>query len=511
MTTTVDGDAPGARAVRAAVDRAERGADPSRWPDKLPVSQRLELLLDPGSWVEDGLLANAQADGLPADGVRTGVGRVDGRRVAVIAHDFAVKAGSWGRLTCEKQIRILERADRDLLPVVYLVDSAGGRLTDQLGFFSDRRGASRIFQLQVALSGRVPQICCLHGPSAAGGAYMPAFTDWVGMVEGNASMYLASPRVAEKVTGEHTTLEEMGGALMHATVSGCGDEVFASDWEAIAAARLLLSYLPDSWQERPRDAAAAAPARQDWEGAIPADEAAGYDVRDVIDRLVDGGSFFEVKSRWAQEMVVGLARLDGHVVGLVANQPLVRSGAIFVDSADKAARFITLCDAFNIPLLFLHDGPGFMVGVAVERQGIIRHGAKMITAMASAEVPKLSVILRKSYAAGYYAMCAPGFEPRASIALPTATIGPMAAEASVNAMYAKKIAEIADPDERAAYIAERTDEQRADIDLLRVASELVVDAVVEPERLRAELVVRLADAAGWSRGPQRRHHHVSPV
>jgi len=512
VTTTADGDAaPGARAVRAAVDRAERGADPSRWPDKLPVSQRLELLLDPGSWVEDGLLANAQADGLPADGVRTGVGRVDGRRVAVIAHDFAVKAGSWGRLTCEKQIRILERADRDLLPVVYLVDSAGGRLTDQLGFFSDRRGASRIFQLQVALSGRVPQICCLHGPSAAGGAYMPAFTDWVGMVEGNASMYLASPRVAEKVTGEHTTLEEMGGALMHATVSGCGDEVFASDWEAIAAARLLLSYLPDSWQERPRDAAAAAPARQDWEGAIPADEAAGYDVRDVIDRLVDGGSFFEVKSRWAQEMVVGLARLDGHVVGLVANQPLVRSGAIFVDSADKAARFITLCDAFNIPLLFLHDVPGFMVGVAVERQGIIRHGAKMITAMASAEVPKLSVILRKSYAAGYYAMCAPGFEPRASIALPTATIGPMAAEASVNAMYAKKIAEIADPDERAAYIAERTDEQRADIDLLRVASELVVDAVVEPERLRAELVVRLADAAGWSRGPQRRHHHVSPV
>ena len=512
MTTTADGDAaPGARAVRAAVDRAERGADPSRWPDKLPVSQRLELLLDPGSWVEDGLLANAQADGLPADGVRTGVGRVDGRRVAVIAHDFAVKAGSWGRLTCEKQIRILERADRDLLPVVYLVDSAGGRLTDQLGFFSDRRGASRIFQLQVALSGRVPQICCLHGPSAAGGAYMPAFTDWVGMVEGNASMYLASPRVAEKVTGEHTTLEEMGGALMHATVSGCGDEVFASDWEAIAAARLLLSYLPDSWQDRPRDAAAAAPARQDWEGAIPADEAAGYDVRDVIDRLVDGGSFFEVKSRWAQEMVVGLARLDGHVVGLVANQPLVRSGAIFVDSADKAARFITLCDAFNIPLLFLHDVPGFMVGVAVERQGIIRHGAKMITAMASAEVPKLSVILRKSYAAGYYAMCAPGFEPRASIALPTATIGPMAAEASVNAMYAKKIAEIADPDERAAYIAERTDEQRADIDLLRVASELVVDAVVEPERLRAELVVRLADAAGWSRGPQRRHHHVSPV
>ncbi len=501
----------GPRAVRAALQRAERGNDPSRWPDKLPVSERLALLLDPGSWVEDGLLANAQLEGHPADGVRTGVGRIEGRPVAVIAHDFAVKAGSWGRLTCEKQIRILERADRDLLPVVYLVDSAGGRLTDQLGFFSDRRGASRIFALQVALSGRVPQICCLHGPSAAGGAYMPAFTDWVGMVEGNASMYLASPRVAEKVTGERTTLEEMGGAVMHASVSGCGDEVFGSDWEAIAAARLLLSYLPDSWESRPRDTEPAAPEHTDWTEVIPADESAGYDVREVVERLVDAGSFFEIKSRWAEEMVVGLARLDGHVVGIVANQPQVRSGAIFVDSADKAARFITLCDAFNVPLFFLHDVPGFMVGVAVERQGIIRHGAKMITAMSSAQVPTFSVILRKTYAAGYYAMGAPGFEPRASIALPTATIGAMAAEASVNAMYAKKIAGIDDPDERAAYVAERTREQQADIDLLRVASELVVDAVVEPEDLRAELVRRLADAAGWSRGPQRRHHHVSPV
>jgi acetyl-CoA carboxylase carboxyltransferase component len=439
------------------------------------------------------------------------VGRIEGRKVAVIAHDFAVKAGSWGKLTCEKQIRILERADRDLLPVIYLVDSAGGRLTDQLGFFSDRRGASRIFQLQVALSGRVPQLCCLLGPSAAGGAYMPAFTDWVGMVDGNASMYLASPRVAEKVTGERTTLEEMGGAMMHATVSGCADEVFESDWEAIAAARLLLSYLPDNWQQRPAIAHPAEPVRTDWSGAIPADESTGYDILEVIDRLVDAESFFEIKARWAQEMVVGLGRLDGRVIGIVANQPQVRSGAIFVDSADKAARFITLCDAFNIPLMFLHDVPGFMVGVAVERQGIIRHGAKMITAMASAEVPKFSVILRKSYAAGYYAMCAPGFEPRASIALPTATIGPMAAEASVNAMYAKKIADIDDPDERGAYIRDRRAEQQADINLLGVASALVVDSVVEPEDLRTELIVRLADADNWSRAPHRRHHHVSPV
>ena len=242
--------------------RALSGGDPARWPDKMPVRDRLAVLFDPGTLVEDGVLASAADAALPADGVVTGVGRVTGRPVAVIAHDFTVKAGSWGALTCEKQIRILERADRDLLPVVYLVDSAGGRLTDQMGFFPGARGASAIFHRQIRLSGRVPQICCLHGPSAAGGAYMPAFCDWVGMVAGNASMYLASPRVAEKVTGERTTLEEMGGALMHASVSGCGDEVFDTDWEAVAAARLLLSYLPDDFRSpapavRPRPARAA--------------------------------------------------------------------------------------------------------------------------------------------------------------------------------------------------------------------------------------------------------------
>ncbi|WP_240157387.1 acyl-CoA carboxylase subunit beta [Pseudonocardia broussonetiae] len=532
MTRTVDG-AAAAEGVRAApvepageigadergVDEvvdatatALAGGDPARWPDKLPVRDRIAVLVDPGSFVEDGLLATAARDGaLPADGVITGVGRIEGRPVAVIAHDFTVKAGSWGELTCEKQIRILERADRDLLPVVYLVDSAGGRLTDQMGFFPGRRGASAIFQLQVKLSGRVPQLCCLHGPSAAGGAYMPAFCDWVGMVEGNASMYLASPRVAEKVTGERTTLEEMGGALMHAEVSGCGDEVFDEDWQAIAAARLLLSYLPDDFRSAPARATSREPERDDWDGLVPVDPNTAYDVRDVVDRLVDAGTFFEIKARWAQEMVTGLARLDGRVVGIVANQPMVRSGAIFVDSADKATRFMSLCDAFNVPLVFLQDVPGFMVGVEVERAGIIRHGAKMITAMASAEVPKYSVVLRKAYAAGFYAMCAPGFEPRATLALPTATIGPMGAQASVNAVYANKIAAIGDDDERAAFVAARTAEQQADINLLRMASELVVDAVVEPARLRAELVARMVDADRWTRSTGRRHHPISPV
>ena len=231
----------------------------------------------------------------------------------------------------------------------------------------------------------------------------------------------------------------------------------------------------------------------------------------MIARLVDEGSFFEIKPDWAPEIVVGFARLEGLVVGLVANQPQVRSGAIHVDSADKAARFVSLCDAFGVPLVFLQDVPGFMVGVAVERQGIIRHGAKMIAAMASAEVPKFTVVLRKAYAAGYYAMCAPGFEPRATLALPSAFIGAMGPEASVNAVYAGKIAAIEDDDERAAFVAARVEEHRAEVNLLRMGDELVVDAVVPGEELRGELVTRLRHADGWTRTPGRRHHLVSPV
>lgn len=510
--TEVAADAQTEEDILRIRDQAVAGLDTSRWPRKLPVRDRLRILLDPETWVEDGVLANARSAGLPADGVLTGVGRIEGRSVAVIAHDFTVKAGSWGELSCEKQVRILERADRDLLPVIYLVDSAGGRLNEQMGFFPGRRGAARIFHLQVALSGRVPQICCLLGPSAAGGAYMPAFCDWVGMVEGNASMYLASPRVAEMVTGEITTLEEMGGAVMHATVSGCGDEVFESDWEVIAAARLLFTYLPASFRHRAPAREAKPPAVATWPAdLISTDPSVAYDVREVVDRLVDDGSFFEIKARWGAEIVTGLARLDGRVIGVVGNQPCVRSGAIFVDSADKAAGFISLCDAFNIPIIFLQDVPGFMIGVAIERQGIIRHGAKMVMAMASAEVPRFTVVLRKAYAAGFYAMCSPGFEPRATLALPTATIGTMAAEASVNAMYANRIAQIQDSSKRAEFVAERVAEQRSEVNLLRMASDLVVDAVVEPEELRLELITRLEAADDWERSQDRRHHSVLRV
>ncbi len=491
--------------------QARLGGDRSRLGSKLPVRERLGLLLDEGSFVEDGLLASALDEGLPADAVIVGSGTVAGRPVGVVASDPTVKAGSWGRRTVEKQIRLLERADRDLLPVFYLVDSAGGRLTDQLGFHAGPRGAARIFHLQVRLSGRVPQICCLFGPSAAGGAYMPAFCDWVGMVDGNASMFLASPRIAKKAIGEDVTLEEMGGAGMHTSVSGMGDQLCADDAEAIAAAQQLFAYLPSSWQDKPPAAPPLAAASEDWEGVIPANHRAGYDVRGVVERVADAGSFFEVKARWAPELVTGFARVEGRAVGIVANQPAVRSGAIQVDSADKAARFISLCDAFNAPLLFLCDIPGFMIGSAVERQGIIRHGAKMVAAMSSAEVPRFCVVLRKAFAAGYYAMSSPGFEPRATIALEGAQIGAMAGAAAIHAAHANKVEAIADPAEREAFVAERVAAYEPELEAMRLASELLIDTVIPPTQLREELGRRLAAADGWQRRPPGRHHGAFPV
>ena len=487
------------------------GGDRSRLGTKLPVRERLDLLLDPGSFVEDGLLASMHAERLPADAVVTGTGTVEGRQVAVIAHDPTVKAGSWGPRTVEKQIRILERADRDLLPVFLLVDSAGGRLTEQVGFHPGPRGAARIFHLQVRLSGRVPQICCLFGPSAAGGAYMPAFADWVGMVDGNASMFLASPRIAEKAVGEVVSLEEMGGARMHTEVSGCGDALCADDADAIAQARRFFSYLPPSWERRPEPVAPRGPAATDWTDVIPENLRSAYEIGAVIERIVDDGSFFELKERWAREIVVGFARLEGEAIGVVASQPNVKTGAIQVASADKAARFISLCDCFNLPLVFLTDLPGFMIGSKVERQGIIRHGAKMIAAMASTQVPRVCVVIRKAFAAGYYAMSCPGFEPRATIALPGAQIGAMASEAAANAVSAKRLAAMESDAEREAFIAAHKAEFERDLDPVRLAGDLLVDAVVEPTELRRELAMRLRAAAEWRAPAPGRHHGNFPV
>ncbi|MCC5952415.1 MAG: acyl-CoA carboxylase subunit beta [Acidimicrobiia bacterium] len=497
--------------ARARAGNLARGAEKLAAQGKLFVRDRIDLLVDPGSFVEDGLLANNAADDLPADGVVTGVGTVDGRPVCVMANDPTVKAGSWGARTVEKIVRLTERALRESLPVFWLVDSAGARITDQVQLFPGPRGAGRIFYNQVKLSGKVPQICCLFGPSAAGGAYIPSFCDVVFMVDGNASMYLGSPRMAEKVIGEVTSLEEMGGARMHASVSGCGDNLAVDDQDAIEQAQAWFTYLPSSWRDAPPVYEATPPARELTADLVPAEESQGYDMATVIDALVDAESFFEVKPLFAPELICGLGLLDGHPVGIVANQPMVKGGVLFVDSADKAARFIWFCDAFNIPLVFLADVPGFMVGTQVERQGIIRHGAKMITAVSEATVPKVSVVVRKAYGAGLYAMSGPAFAPEATLALPTAKIAVMGPEAAVNAVFANKIAAIADEDERAAFVAEQQRIYTEDVDLMRLASELVVDAVVPFESLRAEVVARLQRAAGKDRHFSDRRHGVPPV
>lgn len=480
-------------------------------PRKLLVRERIDLLVDAGSFVEDAALANVLAADLPADGVVTGSGRIEDRPVCVIANDPMVKAGSWGARTVEKMVRVTEHALAHELPVFYLVDSAGARITDQVQLFPGRRGAGRIFYNQVRLSGKVPQICCLFGPSAAGGAYIPAFCDVVFMVEANASMYLGSPRMAEMVVGESVTLEEMGGARMHATVSGCGDNLVADDAEAIAEARAYFSYLPASWREAPPFEVARAPVRRLDRAMIPEEEAEGYDMGSVIEAIVDEGSFFELKPLFAPEVLIGWARLCGRSIGVVANNPVHKGGVLFRDSADKAARFIWCADAFNVPLLFLADVPGFMIGSVVEREGIIRHGAKMITAVSEATVPKISVIVRKAYGAGLYAMAGPAFEPDACIALPSAKIAVMGPEAAVNAVFAKKIAALGSDEERVRFVAEQRRIYEADVDLMRLASDLVVDAVVEPEQLRGELVARFSAASAKSRRFSDRHHGVPPV
>jgi acetyl-CoA carboxylase carboxyltransferase component len=479
---------------------------------KLPVRERVALLTDEGSFVEDALLANWDKEGLGADGVVTGTATVGGRPVALMANDPTVKAGSWGPKTVEKILRVQERALKLEIPMVYLVDSAGARITEQVQMFPGRRGAGRIFFNEVKMSGRVPQVCLLFGPSAAGGAYIPAFCDVVIMRSGNASMYLGSPRMAEMVIGETVTLEEMGGARMHTSKSGCGHFLAKTDEEAIETGRRYLNYMPTNWRKGPPAGDSVLPASDTpFDQIVPIDENQPFDMRELLDTLLDADSFTQVHERWAKELIVGYGRLDGEVIGVVANQPRQKGGVLFVDSADKAARFISTCNAFNIPLLFLADVPGFMIGTAVEKQGIIRHGAKMISAVSEATVPKISVIVRKAYGAGLYAMAGPAFEPDCCLALPNASIAVMGPQAAVNAVFFNQIQAIEDEDERETFVAAKRAEYAEGVDLLHLASEMVIDAVIEPETLRDELISRFARAGSRDRHFTERRNPITPA
>ena len=481
--------------------------------NKMFVRDRLKLLFDDGKYkLEDGRFANYEAGNLPADGVVTAIGTIGGQTVCVMANDSTIKAGSWGARTVEKIIRIQEMAQKLKVPMLYLVDSAGARITDQLEMFPNRRGAGRIFYNQVKMSGMVPQICLLFGPSAAGGAYIPAFCDIVIMVDGNASMYLGSPRMAEKVIGEKVTLEEMGGARMHCTVSGCGDVLVDTEEEAIRSCKQYLSYFPTNYQHKTAKVSGRAPkAGRKISDIVPEHQNAPFDMYELIDALIDEGSFYEVKKLFATELITGFGRLNGKAIGIIANQPKAKGGVLFVDSADKGAKFIQLCDAFNIPLLFLADVPGFMIGTKVERAGIIRHGAKLIAAVSEATVPKISVIVRKAYGAGLYAMAGPAFEPDCCIALPTAQIAVMGPEAAVNAVYSNKIQEIEDLKERIAFVQQKQKEYKETIDIYKLASEMIIDDIVSGDELRDVLTDRFDMYESKDVVFAERKHPVYPV
>ncbi len=477
---------------------------------KMLVRDRLRLLLDEETF-EDGLLARTR-DGYAADAVVTVVGKIEGRTVCVVANDFTVKAGTWGRKTFEKITRMQELALELGVPIVYLIDSAGARINEQAESFAGRRAWGNIFYEQIQLSGRVPSISAMFGPSPAGSAYLPALCDCVVMVRGQATAYLGSPRMSEIATREKVTLEEMGGAEMHCTVSGFGDILVDDEHAAIEAVRRYLSYLPPNWEHKPPSVEPVPPAPgKPIEELVPQRENVAFDMKKVINAFVDEGTFFEIKAKFARELITGFARIGGMSVGLVANQSMHKAGALFPDSSDKAAKFIWLCNAFDVPIIFLQDIPGYMIGSQVERQGILRHGAKMLFAVAEATVPRIVVLVRKAYGGGYLGMSGSPMRPTAVIGLPTAMVALMGPAAAVNAVHAGRLAEFDDETERAAFAAARKAEFEAELDVVRIASENAIDAVVTGSELRDELAQRLSAYRLRPSAVQPRRNGVYPV
>jgi acetyl-CoA carboxylase carboxyltransferase component len=476
---------------------------------KLFVRERLRLLLDEECF-EDGLLVR-HLDDLPGDALVTLVGRIGGRQVGIIANDMTVKAGSWGRKTFQKWTRLQELARDMHVPLVYLIDSAGARIDEQFESYTGRRAWGNIFYNQIQLSGVVPQLCIMFGPSPAGSAYVPALCDTTIMVDKNVSAYIGSPRMAEMVIGERVSMEEMGGARMHCTQSGLGDVLAADEHEAIAIARQYLTYFPDHWRAQPAMVEPRPPA----EGRpiveiVPREQNVPFDMLELIHGLVDADSFLELKKLFAAELITGLARLGGRAVGIVANQSNVRGGVLFPDSSDKAARFIWLCNAFTIPLLFLQDISGFMIGSRVERQGIIRHGAKMLFAVAEASGPRIAVMVRKAYGGGYLAMSGSPMQPDCCLALPSAFPALMGPEAAINAIHYNRI--LATPEsERQDLIEQLRREYKEDIDVFSVANEGSVEAVVQPTELRDELIRRFELYSRKKARRVKRRNGVMPV
>ena len=486
---------------------------------KLTARERVDLLFDPGSFVEFGMLAHQQPlrgapvdppEKTPADGVVTGHGLVDGRQVWCIAYDFTVMAGSMGAVgEAFKTSRVRELALRYRKPIVWLLDSAGARIHDAAG--STFAGSGELFYDQVVMSGVVPQVSAMLGPCAAGTAYIPGLSDFVPMVKGTSSMSLGGSRLIKAATGEDVSDHDMGGSQVHCYESGVGDNEVESDAECLAAVRRFLSYLPSNNLENPPFVPTTDPADRLVEGLeklVPANPRQAYDVRKVVQRLVDDRSWFEIKPSWAKNLVIGLARMAGHSVGIVANQPMFKGGILDVDAADKAARFIRMCDAFNVPLVYLMDVPGFLVGSGVEKEGIIRHGAKMLYATSEATVPKVTVVMRKAYGAGYFVMNGKGYRPDLIVAWPFAEISVMGPEGAVNIIFNKVIEQAENKEETRAELIGRI---RESINPYIAAGWAMIDDVIEPAQTRRVIVQALEQARDKQIDRPWRKHGNIPV
>lgn len=519
--TTLTGMAAAVADLKQRREKAKRmggqeAVDKQHAAGKLTARERLDLLFDPRTFEEWGLHANHQSQAAemqgrdtPADGVITGVGKVNGRLVAVIAYDFTVMAGTIGMIGEAKANRIRETAMRQGIPIVWLLDSAGARVHEIAG--SQFAGSGKLFHDQSLMSGVVPQVAAMMGHCAAGTAYIPALADFVPMVKGTSSMALAGPPLVKAAIGETVSVEELGGSRVHCEVSGVADLEVGSDEACIQAIKDYLSYFPDNCRQTPpMRPAVEPPLRSDEEllRILPEQPKLPYDMKAVLSRIVDDGRYFELKPRFAQSIITALARIGGRSVGIVASQPKVMGGVLTTDAADKAARFISLCDAFNLPLIFFQDVPGFMVGSKVEKEGIIRHGAKMLYAVSNATVPKLTVIVRKAYGAGYYVMCGRAYGPDLIVAWPGAEISLMGPEGAVNIIGRKQIDGAADPD------AERTrlvDQFKDYINPYIAAGSALIDDVIDPRETRRVLMRGLELASQKHVRQPERKHGVMPV
>jgi acetyl-CoA carboxylase carboxyltransferase component len=469
--------------------------------EKLTARERLDLLIDNGTFVELGLhgrphfsQASMAGKEAPADGVITGYGKVNGRLVAVAAYDFTVMAGSMGMTGELKVTRLRELALSKRIPLIWLLDSAGARIQEAVG--SLFAGSGHLFREEVINSGVIPQVAALMGPCAAGTAYIPGLADFVPMVRGRGSMALAGPHLVRAAVGEDVTQEELGGSRVHCRKSGVGDLEVADDEECIEAIKTYLSFFPQSCDEAPPVLASADPVdRADDEllDVLPASNRKPYDMYEVIRRIVDDGHYFDLKPQFAKTVITCLARFGGRPAGIIANQPKQLGGILDNDSADKAARFINLCNAYGIPLVYLMDVPGFMVGTKVEQAGIIRHGAKMLYATANATVPKITVVLRKAYGAGYYVMCGRAYEPDLIVAWPSAEISVMGAEGAVEIIFRKQVEAAEDP---VAAKRELIENFRKIIDVYVAAGNDMIDDVIDPRETRATICGGLEMAAG---------------